>query len=188
MLQEKSTETGRVNARKTDVFDVFNFKHYMGPNPYLETAALVFDFAVPDATEPRAIAHYNEIIGDRYPQLLHETFTNHAQLFGRTASEVAKLDMGLHFQRWNVKPFSHFSRISIEAIHARSARAVVYAVWDWFEAINQNQDFLLEAQIGALQNMFRQSVYGGPTVYSLMRSASQKGIPAFYLWDEGLMQ
>ena len=46
MLQEKSTETARVNARKTDVFDVFNFKHYMGPNPYLETAALVFDWAV----------------------------------------------------------------------------------------------------------------------------------------------
>ncbi len=30
MLQEKSTETARVNARKTDIFDVFNFKHYMG--------------------------------------------------------------------------------------------------------------------------------------------------------------
>jgi cyanophycin synthetase len=96
--------------------------------------------------------------------------------------------MGLHFQHWNVKPFSQFNRISIEAIHARSARSVVYAVWDWFEAINQNQDFPLEAQIDTLQNMFRQSVYGGPTVYSLMRSASQKGIPVFYLWDEGLMQ
>jgi cyanophycin synthetase len=188
MLQEKNTETARVNARKTDVFDIFNFKHYIGPNPYLETAALVFDFAVTEAIAPQPIAHYHEIIGDRYPQLLHESFTNHAQLFGCTASEVAKLDMGLHFQHWNVKPFSHFSRISIEALHARSARAVVYAVWDWFEAINQNQDFPLEAQIGALQNMFRQSVYGGPTVYSLMRSASQKGIPTFYLWDEGLMQ
>ncbi|MEG4996272.1 ATP-binding protein [Microcoleus sp. B4-D4] len=188
MLQEKSTEIARVNARKTDVFDIFHFKYYIGPNPYLETAALVFDFAVTDDRQPKPIAHYREIIGDRYPQLLHETFSNHAQLFGRTASEVAKLDMGLHFQHWNIKAFSEFNRISIEALHARSARAVVYAVWDWFEAIDQNQDFPLSAQIGALQNMFRQSVYGGPTVYSLMRSASQKGIPAFYLWDEGLMQ
>ena len=188
MLQEKSTETARVNARKTDIFDVFNFKHYIGPNPYLDTAALVFDLAVTGGSEPLPIAHYHTIISDRYPQLLHETFSNHAQLFGRTASELAKLDMGLHFQHWNIKPFSYFNRISIEALHARTARAVVYAVWDWFEAINQNQDFPLEAQMGALQNMFRQSVYGGPTVYSLMRSASQKGIPAFYLWDEGLMQ
>ena len=30
MLQEKTTETARVNARKTDIFDVFNFKHYIG--------------------------------------------------------------------------------------------------------------------------------------------------------------
>ena len=109
MLQEKSTETARVNARKTDIFDVFNFKHYMGPNPYLDTAALVFDLALTGASEPLPIAHYQKIIGDRYPQLLHENFSNHAQLFGRTASEVAKLDMGLHFHHWNIKPFSHFN-------------------------------------------------------------------------------
>jgi cyanophycin synthetase len=39
-----------------------------------------------------------------------------------------------------------------------------------------------------LQNIFRRSVYGGPTVYALLRKAYEKGIPAFYLWDEGLMQ
>lgn len=188
MLQETSTETPRINARKTDVFDVFNFKHYVGPNPFLDTAALVFDFAVTDFNQALPIASYREIIGSRYPQLLHQTDDSLAQLFARTCSEVGKLDMGLHFQHWNVKPYSCFHRISIEAVHARSARSVVYAVWDWFEAINQNQDFPLDEQIAALQKAFRQSVYGGPTVYSLMREASQKGIPAFYLWDEGLMQ
>ncbi len=188
MLQETNTDTPRINARKTDVFDVFNFKHYIGPNPFLDTAALVFDFAVTDFSQALPIASYHSIISDRYPQLLHETDDSHAQLFARTCSEVGKLDMGLHFQHWNVKPYDHFHRISIEAVHARSARSVVYAVWDWFEAINQNQDFPLEAQIGTLQKAFRLSVYGGPTVYSLMRTASQKDIPAFYLWDEGLMQ
>jgi cyanophycin synthetase len=153
----------------------------------LETAALVFDLAMTGASQPLPIAFYHSIIGDRYPQLLHETYSSHAQLFARTCSEVGKLDMGLHFQHWNVKQYSHFDRISIEAVHARTARAAVYAVWDWFEAINQNKNFALEEQIVALQNIFRQSVYGGPTVYSLMRSASQKGIPVFYLWDEGLI-
>jgi len=188
MLQHTSTDTPRINARKTDVFDIFNFKHYIGPNPFLDTAALVFDFAITDSSQALPIASYHSIIGDRYPQLLQENHDSHAQLFACTCSEVGKLDMGLHFHHWNVKPYGEFNRISIEAVHARSSRAVVYAVWDWFEAINQNQDFPLEAQIAALQKVFRQSVYGGPTVYSLMRSASQKGIPAFYLWDEGLMQ
>lgn len=188
MIQEKIADAVRVNARKTDVFDIFNFKHYVGLNPYLETAALVFDFAVTDAKEPLPIADYLEVICDRYPQLLNETYESHAHLFARTALEVGKLDMGLHFQQWNVKDYGHYHRISIEAIHARTARAVVYAVWDWFEAINQGQDFPLEEQISVLQGMFRLSVYGGPTVYSLMRSAAEKGIPSFYLWDEGLMQ
>jgi cyanophycin synthetase len=188
MLQEKSAETVRVNARKTDVFDIFNFNHYIGPNPYLGTAALVFDFTVTESGEPLSIERYLSIISDRYPQLADATYDSHAELFARTASEVAKLDMDLHFHKWSVKPYSHFSRIAIEAVHARTARATVYAVWDWFEAIDRDQDFDLEAQIAVLQNIFRQSVYGGPTVYSLMRSAAEKNIPAFYLWDEGLMQ
>jgi len=65
MLQEKSNETARVNARKTDVFDVFNFKHYMGPNPYLGTAALVFDLAQTGASEPLPIALTNKLSGLR---------------------------------------------------------------------------------------------------------------------------
>ncbi|MGE5660547.1 MAG: acetate--CoA ligase family protein [Actinomycetota bacterium] len=188
MVQEKIGEPVRVNARKTDIFDIFNFKHYLGPNPYLETAALVFNFAVTDSREPLAIADYLSEIGRLYPQLLSETYESHAHLFARTALEVGKLDMGLYFNHYQVKPSGRHDQIAVEALHARTARAVVYAVWDWFEAIDQDLDFPLESQIAVLQEMFRHSVYGGPTVYSLMRSATQSKIPTFYLWDEGLMQ
>ncbi len=37
----KSSDTMYVNARKTDAFDIFNLKYFIGPNPYLETAASV---------------------------------------------------------------------------------------------------------------------------------------------------
>jgi cyanophycin synthetase len=36
----------RINARKTDVFDIFDLRYYIGPNPYLDRGALVFDFAL----------------------------------------------------------------------------------------------------------------------------------------------
>ena len=65
MVRETSTDATRVNARKTDVFDVFNFKHYMGPNPYLDTAALVFDFALTKYKRPLPIDNSVSIIGDR---------------------------------------------------------------------------------------------------------------------------
>ena len=188
MVTDTSMDVVRVNARKTDVFDVFNFKHYIGPNPYLETAACTFDFSLTGYRQPLPIDDYIEEIGDRYPHIRDEKYSTHAELFARTVSEVSKLDMGLHFNRWSAKVYEGFVRISFESIHERTSRATVYLVWDWFESITQDSDIALDEQIKLLQNLFRKSAYGGPTVYALLRTADQKGIPAFYLWDEGLMQ
>lgn len=188
MILEINADTLRINARKTDAFDIFNIQHYIGPNPYLETAALVFDFALTGHLAPRPIEDYVAIISDRFPEIGHQTADSYAHLFARTVSEAGKLDMGMHLDRWNLKPYKDFVRVSVQTVHARTQRAVVYSVWDWFEAITQGEEFLFEEQIKALQDMFRRSVYGGPTVYALLRTAGDQGIPAFYLWDEGLMQ
>jgi cyanophycin synthetase len=188
MIQEKITDAVRVNARKTDVFDVFNFKHYTGANPYLETGALVFSFALTEYKQPLPIEDYVSIIGIRYPQIKEQTYNSHADLFARTVAEVGKLDMGLHLNGWSVKPYAHYAKISVQSLHERTTRSILYFVWDWFEAITQKEDIVFEEQMRSLQNRFRQSVYGGPTVYTLLRNAYEKGIPSFYLWEEGLMQ
>ncbi|HEY9872372.1 MAG TPA: acetate--CoA ligase family protein [Candidatus Obscuribacterales bacterium] len=188
MIQDTLTNKLRVNARKTDSFDIFNIRHYIGPNPYLNSAALVFDFAITGHLQPLPIDDYVSRLSEHYPHLRDETYESYAHLFARTLSEVGKLDMELHLSRWNIKQYPAFVRISIQTIHARTMRAVLYCVWDWFEAITGGENFLFEAQIKVLQDIFRQSVYGGPTVYALLRTAEEKGIPTFYLWDEGLMQ
>lgn len=196
MVQETSTELVRINARKTDVFDLFNYRYYAGPNPSLDTGALVFNFAVVPDREPLPIEDYATKIGDRYPHLRDQNYDSYAHLFAQTVSEVGKLDMNLHFNRWSVKTGDglrpteghRYSRIAVQALHERTIRSVVYLVWDWFEAITQDDEFFWDDQLVTLQNRFRQSVYGGPTVYALLRTAYQKGIPTFYLWDEGLMQ
>ena len=158
MNRDTSTDAVRVNARKTDAFDIFNFKHYIGPNPYLETGALVFDFAVTNNTEARPLEDYVAIISDRYPHLGEETYDSHAQLFARTASEVGKLDMGLHLNHWSLKPNENFVTIAVQSLHARTTRSVIYCVWDWFEAISQHENFRLEDQIKTIQEIFRKSV------------------------------
>ncbi|WP_017652597.1 acetate--CoA ligase family protein [Fortiea contorta] len=188
MPAQTSTDVIRINARRSDVFDLFNFKYYLGPNPYLDTGALVFDFALTDLREPLPIEDYVSIISDRYPHLANQTYPSYAHLFAHTVSEVVKLDMGLHLHRWSIQPYANYLRLSLQSLHERTTRATVYFIWDWFEAITQREDFHLDEQIVKLQNGFRQSVYGGPTVYALLRTAFEQGIPAFYLWDEGLMQ
>ncbi|MEH1900716.1 ATP-binding protein [Nostoc sp.] len=197
MVLQKSSDLVRINARRTDVFDIFNFKHYIGPNPYLNTGALVFDLALIDSREPLPIEDYIARIAvdaerlvksDRYPHLASQSYESHADLFAQVVSEVGKLDMDLHLSHWSVKPYPNCTRISVQSLHERTTREVVYIVWDWFEAITQNEDFNFDEQLVKLQNRFRASVYGGPTVYALLRTAYEKGIPAFYLWEEGLMQ
>ncbi|BAY47150.1 RimK domain-containing protein ATP-grasp [Scytonema sp. HK-05] len=187
MVQDRITDAVRINARKTDAFDVFKFKHYIGPNPYLDTGALVFDFALTTTGRALPIEDYVKEISDRYPHLRDETYDSYAHLFARTVAEVGKLDMGLHLERWSVKPYENYATCAVQSLHERTTRGVLYFVWDWFEAITQDEDIDFE-QISTLQNRFRLSVYGGPTVYALLRTAHKKGIPAFYLWEEGLMQ
>ncbi len=188
MVGETITDTIRVNARNSDAFDIFNIRHYIGSNPYLNKAALVFDFALTGYLPPLPLEEYVQRVSEVYPHLGDQTYESYPHLFARTVSEVNKLDMGLHLDSWSVKPYGDYTRIAFETLHARTSRSVVYLVWDWFEAIAQGEEFTFDAQIKKLQNIFRQSVYGGPTVYALLRTAHDKGIPAFYLWDEGLMQ
>ncbi|AFZ12232.1 Cyanophycin synthase (L-aspartate-adding) [Crinalium epipsammum PCC 9333] len=186
--QDTITDALRINARNTDAFDIFNIRHYIGSNPYLDTAALVFDCALTGHLPSRPLNDYVEIVSDRYPHLRDQTYESYAHLFAQTVSEVGKLDIGLHLNRWSLKTYPEFARIAIQTLHARTTRLVIYCVWDWFEAITQQQDFPFEAQLKELQDSFTQSVYGGPTVYALLRTAYNKNIPTFYLWDEGLMQ
>ena len=188
MILDTGTEAPRINARQNDAFDIFNLKHYIGPNPYLETAAIVFDFALTGHLQPLPLAQYVSQIGQYYPHIGDEAYDSIVYLLARTIVEVGKLDMDLYLEQWNLTPDQDFVRVSVQTIHGRSQRAVIYTVWDWFEAITQGEEFNLAARVEEIQEIFRRSVYGGPTVYTLLRTAHEKNIPTFYLWNEGLMQ
>ncbi|MFB2838157.1 cyanophycin synthetase [Floridanema evergladense] len=188
MVREKINDDPRINAREEDAFDIFNIQHFVGPNPYLSTAAIVFDFEVTGYLEPAAMENYVTEISKFCPQLKDRQYETYGHLLTETIMEVGKLQMNLHPKEWSVNPYKTYQRIAVETIHARTTKAVIYFVWDWLESITQDEDFPIHKKFKSIQEMFRASVYGGPTVYSLFRTATQKGIPVFYLWDEGLMQ
>ncbi|WNZ48993.1 acetate--CoA ligase family protein [Leptolyngbya boryana CZ1] len=188
MVVDRISELNRVNARKTDAFDIFNIRAYVGANPYLSMAAIVFDFTLTKNQNALPVEQYAKIVSDRYPDFREKTFTSHADLFAQTVAKVSALEMDLHLQHWSVTAYPQFDRIAVETLHARTSRELIFSVWDWFEAMTQGQDFAIANHIEVLQAQFRRSVYGGPTVYALLKSARELGIPTFYLWDEGLMQ
>lgn len=188
MLQERSTDVIRINARNTDVFDIFNFKYYDGSNPYLNTKALVFNFAITDYRELLPIEDYISKVSLRYPNIRDGKYESHTDLFVRTVSEVSNLDISLYLSKWSIKKYQNSFQIAIESLHAPTSKGLIYFVWDWFEAITQSEDISFKDELRKLQNRFRQSVYGGPTVYALLQTAHKKDIPTFYLEEEGLMQ
>lgn len=177
-----------VNARKTDVFDIYNFKHYQGPNPYLERGAIVFNLRLTGFADPLPLGDYLREVAMVYPALAERDYPTYAHLFAQVAVEVSRLDMDLYCDYCSVKVKSDRFAIAIESIHEPTSYGVVYAVWDWFEAMTRDQRFNLADHITLLQTRFRRSAYGGPTVYALLRSAHKMGIPTVYLPDEGLMQ
>jgi cyanophycin synthetase len=188
MVLDRSIEMVRANARISDAFDVFNIHYYIGSNPYLKTAAVVFDVALVADNLPLSLEVYRAAVSDRYPHLGIESYDSYAHLFARTVAEINQLEMDLHLTHWSLQPNDQGGRIAIQSLHRRTSRAIVYCVWDWFEAITREQPFRIEDQIELLQSIFRDSVYGGPTVYALLKTADELNIPTFYLWDERLMQ
>ncbi|MEN9278215.1 MAG: hypothetical protein Q6K92_07405, partial [Thermostichus sp. DG_1_5_bins_95] len=188
MVLHPAAGTPRINARELDAFDIFNFKHYLGPNPYLNSAAFTFDFTLTYSPQPLPIESYLAEVGQHLPQLRGETYLSYAHLFAHLVAEVNRLQMGLHLYRWSFRLFPEYVRIAVQTLHGRTTRAAVYLAWDWLEAITQGQAFDFEGELRRLQQMFRESVYGGPTVYALLRAAHERGIPTYYLWDEGVMQ
>jgi cyanophycin synthetase len=46
IIQQQSNDFIRINARKTDIFDIFDLRYYIGLSSYLDRGALVFDFAL----------------------------------------------------------------------------------------------------------------------------------------------
>jgi cyanophycin synthetase len=188
MVKVRSTNTIRINARKTDVFDLFNFRYYVGPNPYLETRSLVFDFALTDGRQPLAIAKYAAVVGDRYPHLADKAYDSYADLCASLVAEVGKLIDGLQVRRWSIKYFPYYARIGMRSLHEDTTKAIVYLVWDWLESITQDQEFSLELKLSQIQADFSKSVYGQPAVSALVRQADTLGIPNFYLETEDLTQ
>ncbi|MGD9510446.1 MAG: cyanophycin synthetase [Geminicoccaceae bacterium] len=178
----------RLNARASDVFDLGDLTFYPGPGPYLDRRALVFDLALTGRPEPLPVARYVEAVAARYPHLTGAAFPDHAHLFAALVSEVGRLDIGLELHRWRVHPKGRFSRIAIQTLDRRTQHQVIYFVWDWLEAIAQGEPFDHAGRMATLQDSFNRSPYGGPTTYAILRAAEHRGIPTFWLRDEGLMQ
>ena len=190
MTEAVPVQTSRTNAKDSDAFDIFNLRHYVGPNPDLACEALAFDFAFTGHPKPLPLDDLHSAVAEKLTELTKVEISSYSQLFGHAVAIVNRLDLNLHMDKWEVKEKDNGARIAFHVIHKTTSWKVVYFVWDWFEYIcdPDNNDFDYDSQFQDLQESFSRSVFGGPTSYSLLKAAAKKNIPVTYLWDEGVFQ
>ena len=177
-----------MSKKRAETFDIFNVREYEGPNPYLNTRAVVFDFTFFLEAKPLTVEDYVYKMGNYLPQLRGLKVKTYAEMLAQTMSEVSQLEMGLYVERFSIKSETDKLTIALQSIHHETTRGVIDLVWDCLEAITFAEDFDFERELTYLQGLFRDSTYGGPTIYSILQTAYHRRIPTFYLPDERLIQ
>lgn len=168
-------------------FQVRKLYTYSGPNFYLNRPAVVFnlflEFNGPDAD------FYRDAVVKQFPVLAHDLPTKVVDLFAATLLQTVKMDLDLYVNNYCVMVDGDEWTIAIEYLDAELTKSCISLVSDWFNALNNSDEsFDFQAELAVLQEKFDKTMFGGPTLYSLIEGGVKRGIPVHYLYEENQFQ
>lgn len=170
-----------------DDFQVSKFFTYTGPNYYLDRKALVFNLTLdPDG---ETVGFYETTIMDRFPALKDlEPATNVAELFAMTIIQVSRMEIDLFINHYSASPDDDDYVIAVEFLDEKVTKQCIKLVQAWFLSIDSGEEFDFETAYVELQTNFDRTLFGGPTLYSLIEAGLKRGIPVNYLFEENEFQ
>ncbi len=164
-------------------FKVSKFQAYTGPNYYLDRAALVFNIFISPVGD--SVEFFKEKIVKVFPKAAEWNTPYVVDLFCKTLLETLKMDIDLFINKYSIGTDGDDYVVAIEYFDKKVAKEAVYLVSDWFYAItNDDNKFDFLSQWQALQNKFDKTLFGGPTIYSLVEAGLKREIPVIYLYEE----
>lgn len=171
---------------KSDFF-VHKFYTYTGPNYYHNRQAIVFNLYL-DPDGPNS-SFYKDRVIEKFPSL-NENFPDKVvNLFAEVCALVTKMDLNLFVGEFTIDYDEDEYVIALEYLDDRLSKEVVFFVSDWFNALNvDDKNFDFDGKYVELQEEFDKTLYGGPTIYSLIEGGFKKGIHVQYLWEENQFQ
>ncbi len=168
-------------------FVIRKIYNYTGPSFYLNKPAVVFNLAL-DPDGPGG-EFYKERVLEQFPSLEAEYPARVASLFADVLLKVVKMDLDLYVDSVSVMEDDDEWTIAVEYLDAKLAKDCIYLVSDWFNALNeQDESFNFKEEFAILQGKFDKSLFGGPTIYSLIEGGVKRGIPVHYLFEENQFQ
>lgn len=160
---------------------------YSGPSLYLNKPAVVFNLSL-DPEGPEA-DFYKEKVLMQFPGLGQNYPEKVADVFAEVLLRVVKMDLDLYVNGFSVAPDGDEYTVAIEYLDAKLAKDCIYLVSDWFNAMNDHDEsFDFHEEFALLQKKFDKTLFGGPTIYSLIEGGVKRGIPVHYLYEENQFQ
>lgn len=168
-------------------FSVGKFYTYSGPSYYLNRQAIVFNvFLAPDGND---VGYYKDKIIQEFPDLAQSFPSRVIDLFAEVLIRVVRMELDLFVKGFAVFQDDDEWTIAVEYLDERLTKDCIYLVSDWFIAMNGiDSSFNFRKEFTTLQGKFDKTLYGGPTIYSLIEGGVKRGIPVHYLYEENQFQ
>ncbi|MCX7697550.1 MAG: acetate--CoA ligase family protein [Bacteroidales bacterium] len=176
---------------KYELFDMKDFKvskfaFYDGPNYYLPKKAMVFNIFIAPVGD--TVEFYKEKVGEVIPALKESKAERVVEFFAEVLLHTLKMDIDLYLKDYRISRDRDEYVIAIEYFDKRVAENCAYLVSDWFYALSKDRRFDFIGEWKKLQDDFDKTLFGGPTLYSLIEAGLKRNIPIFYIWEENEFQ
>ena len=169
-----------------DDFKVHKFYPYYGANHYLDRKALVFNiFLEPKGPE---IDFYKQQVYEVFPKIKEKKPSTVINLFAEVILQMLKMDINLYINNYEISQDEGDYVIAVEFLDRYVAEDVVHVASDWFKAMNNKAPYDIQKAFEKLQADFDKTLYGGPTLYSLVEAGLKRNIPVFFLTVENQFQ
>ncbi len=161
-------------------------KVYRGSNRMLSTKAICFRLS--GGNSVRDLPALAAAIRRYLPHAPAEP-ANVGELFARSLLVVEQLDMDLAVKEWVAIPVGDGTyEVAVQLLDEPTGEDALYVTLDLFNATLEGRDFPFDREFKRLQRGFDRSLYGGPTIYSIVEAGFRAGIPMAYLPNENVFQ
>lgn len=168
-------------------FLVHKFYTYSGPNYYIDRQAMVFNLYLNE--DGPGASFYKEKVTAKFPELAADYPENVVDVFASVLGLVFKMDMDLFVRRVSVSEDDDEWVIALEYLDEKVAKSAIQFVREWFLSMTAGDDaFNFEERYAEVQDTFNKTIYGGPTIYSLIEGGIKRKINVHYLFEENQFQ
>lgn len=180
--ENEKIEEFKLKMYRENDFKVSKFQAYTGPNFYLDRAALVFNIFISPVGD--SVEFFKKHVSKVFPKASEWETPYVVDLFCKVLLETMKMDIDLFLNKYSISTDGDEYVIGIEYFDKKIAKEAVYLVSDWFYAISNDDPFDFSKKWIELQAKFDKTLFGGPTIYSLIEAGLKRDIPVIYLYEE----